>query len=186
MNATNNHLSNHGAVLPIPLFTTYYDVNSFLQRHIPHLLPHLHTIKIGQYQDHETVMDPALILLSEDNHAIDNIIHTIGNISPRIFFKTPFHIRRTNNHTCNYSYYKIDEHAETLATASIVQQAKLNCDPSPSKIMDLNDLISRCPNEQEFFQKYISYVQTNTLPDCTPHTPRVWHALQNRLSHPIN
>eukprot|EP00956_Cyclotella_meneghiniana_P037894 scaffold146370_cov52-Cyclotella_meneghiniana.AAC.1 len=113
-------------------------------------------------------MDSALILLSEDNHAIDNIIHTLGNISPRVFFKAPFYVRHINNNTCNYSYYKIDEHAETLATASIIQQAKLNCDPSPTKIMDLNNLINRCPNEQDFFQKYITYVQTNTLPDNTP------------------
>lgn len=153
-----------GVALPVPSFTTYYDANLFIQQVFPNMLDLMHSIKLGCFDD-GSKMDHALLLFTHNERCTDTVLQTLDNIQPRKFLNSNFHLRNINqglDSPAYHCFYKANEHEEYMAQTFIVQQAKVNCDPSTPSIEKLRSIITSSTNEQQFFKDYITHIQSHT------------------------
>ena len=156
---------NTGVALPVPSFATYYDAKTFIQQHIPNYDALIHSVKLGYFDDGYEQMDTALLIFTHNEKSTDKVLHILGNIQPRTFLNNTFHVRNINlglDGPSNFGFFKANDHDESMAQTFIVQQAKLNCDPSASSIEQLRSIITTCTDEKQFFQDYITLIQSNT------------------------
>eukprot|EP00956_Cyclotella_meneghiniana_P038281 scaffold151438_cov33-Cyclotella_meneghiniana.AAC.1 len=90
-------------------------------------------------------MDTALLIFTHNEKSTDKVLHILGNIQPRTFLNNTFHVRNINlglDGPSNFGFFKANDHDESMAQTFIVQQAKLNCDPSASSIEKLRSIIT--------------------------------------------
>lgn len=162
---SNYPLFQTGVALPVPSFTTYYDANLFIQEVFPNMLDLMHSIKLGCFDD-GTKMDHAMLLFTHNEKCTDTVLQTLDNIQPRKFLNSTFHLRNINQghdeFPAYHCFYKANEHEEYMAQTFIVQQAKVNCDPSSPSIEKLRSIITSSTNEQQFFKEYITHIQSST------------------------
>jgi len=164
-NDSNYPSFNTGVALPVPSFATYYDAKTFIQQHIPNYDALIHSVKLGYFDDGYEKMDTALLIFTHNEKSTDKILHILGNIQPRTFLNNTFHVRNINlglDGPSNFGFFKANDHDESMAQTFIVQQAKINCDPSASSIEQLRSIITTCTDEKQFFQDYITLIQSNT------------------------